>query len=343
MPAPNQPDGPTPQLFFQTANAYQRSQALKAAVELDLFTAMAEGNDQPTALAQRCGASARGIRILADYLTIQGFLTKEEGRYKLTPDSAMFLDRKSPAYVGSMLGFLHAPKFTEAFQNLTEAVRKGGTVAGEQGTVAPEHPLWVEFAKSMIPMMAKPAEEIALLAGQMRPGVKKVLDIAAGHGLFGIEIAKRCPEAEIVALDWPNVLSVAQDLARRAGVQNRYRTIAGDAFQQDFGAGYDLVLLTNFLHHFSLATCETLLRRIHRCLVPGGRVMTLEFVPNDDRITPAPVAEFSLIMLATTPEGDAYTYKEYEQTFRTAGFARSELHALPGTMEQVLISAKKPA
>ena len=330
----------TPQLFFQTANAYQQSQALKAAIELDLFTAIAEGKDTAQVLAQRCGAAERGVRILADYLTIHGFLVKEANRYTLTPDSAVFLDRNSPAYMGSLLGFLHAPKFTEAFQNLTEAVRKGGTVAGESGTVAPEHPLWVEFAKSMIPMMAKPAEEIALLVSRSQLGVTKVLDIAAGHGLFGIEIAKRCSDAQIVALDWPNVLAVAQDFARKAGIQDRYHTIPGDAFQQELGDGYDLVLLTNFLHHFSAPTCETLLRKIHRCLIPGGRVITLEFVPNDDRVTPPPVAEFGLIMLATTPDGDAYTLKEYEQMFRAADFARTELLPMTGSIEQILVSYK---
>jgi ubiquinone/menaquinone biosynthesis C-methylase UbiE len=336
----DQAGGPTPQLFFQTANAYQRTQALKAAVELNLFTAIGEGKDTAAALAQWCGAAERGVRILADYLTILGFVIKEGNRYKLTPDSEVFLDRRSPAYMGPALGFLHAPKFTEAFQNLAEAVRKGGTVAGEAGTVAPEHPLWVEFAKSMIPMMAKPAEEIALLVSHAQPEVEKVLDIAAGHGLFGIEIAKRCPRAEIVALDWPNVLPVAQDLARQAGILHRYRTISGDAFQQDFGTGYDLVLLTNFLHHFSTATCEMLLRKVHRSLTTGGRVITLEFVPNADRVTPPMVAEFSLIMLATTPEGDAYTFMEYEQMFRAAGFARTELQAVPGSIEQVLVSYK---
>lgn len=340
MTTQDQAGAPTPQLFFQTANAYQQSQALKAAIELDLFTAIAEGKDTAQVLAQRCGAAERGVRILADYLTIHGFLVKEANRYTLTPDSAVFLDRNSPAYMGSLLGFLHAPKFTEAFQNLTEAVRKGGTVAGESGTVAPEHPLWVEFAKSMIPMMAKPAEEIALLVSRSQLGVTKVLDIAAGHGLFGIEIAKRCSNAQIVALDWPNVLAVAQDFARKAGIQDRYHTIPGDAFQQELGDGYDLVLLTNFLHHFSAPTCETLLRKIHRCLIPGGRVITLEFVPNDDRVTPPPVAEFGLIMLATTPDGDAYTLKEYEQMFRAADFARTELLPMTGSIEQILVSYK---
>jgi ubiquinone/menaquinone biosynthesis C-methylase UbiE len=338
MEKPEPAGGPTPELFFQTANAYQRSRALKAAVDLDLFTAVGLGHDSIDELAQRCGAASRGVRILADYLTIQGFLTKEGERYKLTPDSAVFLDRRSAAYMGSVLGFLHAPKFIAAFENLTEAVRRGGTVAGEAGTVTPEHPLWVDFARSMIPMMAKPAEEIGMFVRQSQPGVKKVLDIAAGHGLFGIEIGTRCPEAEIVALDWPNVLNVAREFAQKAGIESRYRTIAGDAFQQDFGSGYDLILLTNFLHHFSTSTCESLLRKVHRALVPGGRVITLEFVPNEDRITPPPVAEFSLIMLATTPEGDAYTFREYERMFAAAGFARTELHPVAGAIEQVIIS-----
>lgn len=338
MLKPEPAGGPTPQLFFQTANAYQRSQALKAAVDLDLFTAIGLGHDQVPTLAERCGSAKRGVRILADYLTIQGFLTKEGDRYKLTPDSALFLDRRSPAYMGSVLGFLHAPKFIAAFENLTEAVRKGGTVAGEAGTVSPEHPLWVDFARSMIPMMAKPAEEIGMFVRQSQPNVKKVLDIAAGHGLFGIEIAARCPEAEVTALDWPNVLTVARELAKKSGIESRYRTIAGDAFQQEFGEGYDLVLLTNFLHHFSVQTCESLLRKIHRSLAPGGRVITFEFVPHDDRVTPPPVAEFSLIMLATTPEGDAYTFREYEQMFAAAGFSRTELHPVAGSIEQVLVS-----
>ena len=333
-------DTPTPQLFFQTANAYQRTQALKAAVELDLFTAIGEGKDNVPALARRCAAAERGVRILADYLTIQGFINKTGDRYALTADSAMFLDRRSPAYAGSVLGFLHAAKFTEAFQNIGAAVRKGGTVAGEGGTVAPDNPIWVEFAKSMIPMMAKPAEEIARLVNQMELDVKRVLDIAAGHGLFGIEIAKRYPEAEVVALDWPNVLAVAQQLARDAGVERRYRTIPGDAFRSDLGENYDLVLLTNFLHHFSASTCESLLRKVHRSLRRGGRVVTLEFVPNEDRVTPPSVAEFSLIMLATTPEGDAYTFKEYERMFHAAEFTRTTLHAVPGSVEQVLISYK---
>lgn len=331
---------PSPILFFDTLNAYQRTASLKAAIELDVFTAISEGNATAEAAARRCEASERGMRILCDYLTVMGFLTKEGTRYSLTPDSASFLDRCSPAYLGTAVKFLTSSHLMDGFKDVAAVVRKGGTVMSEEGTLEPHNPLWVEFARSMAPMMALPAELIAQLVGAESSQKWKVLDIAAGHGLFGIAIAKKNANAEIVALDWPNVLEVAMENARTAGVSSRYRTIPGSAFDAEYGSGYDLVLLTNFLHHFDVPTCEKLLRRVHAALGSGGRAVTFEFVPNQDRISPPPAAGFSLIMLATTPSGDAYTFSEFEQMFRSAGFSRSQLHPLPPTPESVIISHK---
>jgi len=167
-----------------------------------------------------------------------------------------------------------------------------------------------------------------------------VLDIAAGHGLFGIGFATNNPQAEITALDWKAVLEVAKENAQKAGVADRYHTIEGSAFDVDYGTGYDLVLLTNFLHHFDPPTCETLLRKVHGALADGGRAVTLEFVPNDDRVTPPDAAQFSMVMLTSTPSGDAYTFAEFERMFANAGFSRSTIHPLPPTMENVIISEK---
>jgi predicted nicotinamide N-methyase len=328
----------SPDLFLQTVTAYQRTEALKAAIQLDLFTAIGVGAHTADVLARKCETSERGMRILCDYLVVIGFLTKEGRSYRLTPDTAVFLDRRSPAYLGSAATFLTSPMFVEALCDLTGAVRKGGTMMGEEGSIAPEHPLWVEYARSMAPMMRLPAE---LIAGRLNAGAGdtwKVLDIAAGHGLYGIALAKQNSNAEIVALDWPNVLTVAQENAQAAGVARRYRTLPGNAFEVDFGRGYDLVLLTNFLHHFDPATCEALLRKVHAALAPAGRAVTLEFVPNEDRVTPPATAPFSLVMLASTPSGDAYTFSELDRMYRNAGFSRSELHPLPPTSQQLVIS-----
>lgn len=332
---------PSPELFFETVNAYQRTAAIKAAVELDLFTAIGEGGRSARELAARCDAAERGVRVLCDYLVILGFLNKEDGGYSLTQDSALFLDRRSPAYMGGVLEFLLSPMLTEGFSDLAATVRKGGTVIPEGGTVAPENPVWVKFARAMMPMMAMPAQAIAELVGEGESGRKlRVLDIAAGHGAFGIAIARQNPNAEIVALDWPNVLEVAKENAQSAGVAERYDVIEGSAFDVDFGGSYDVVLLTNFLHHFDPPTCEALLRKVHAALVEGGRAVTLEFVPNEDRVSPPIPASFSLMMLGGTPAGDAYTFAELERMFESAGFARSELRELPASPQRLIVSSK---
>ena len=331
---------PSPLLFFQNVNAYQRTEALKAALELEVFTAMAEGNGSAAEIAQRCETSERGMRILCDFLCVMGFLTKEGGHYGLTPDSALFLDRNSPAYLGGATEFLLTAQLVEGFKDIAGAVRTGGTVVAEGGTVAPENPIWVKFARAMAPMIAMAAKAMAQLVDEAADQKLKVLDIAAGHGLYGLAFAERNPKAEIVAVDWPDVLEVAKENAQRAGVSDRYSTIPGSAFDVDYGTGYDLVLLTNFLHHFDRATCETLLRKVHAALADGGRAITLEFVPNEDRISPPEAAAFSIVMLATTPAGDAYTFSELEGMCRSAGFASSAIHSLPAAVNQVVISKK---
>jgi hypothetical protein len=331
---------PSPVLFFQTINAHQRTEALKAAIDLEVFTAIGEGNATAADIANRCQTSEKGMRVLCDFLTTMEMITKQEDRYALTLDSSVFLDKRSPAYIGGATEFLCSPMLTEGFRQMTEAVRKGGTAVEGDGTIGPDHPIWVNFARGMAGLMAMPASLMAKLADPTADRPLKILDIAAGHGLFGIAFATQNKQVEVTAVDWKAVLEVAKENAQKAGVADRYHTIEGSAFDVEFGSGYDLVLLTNFLHHFDRATCETLLRKVHAALGDGGRAVTLEFVPNDDRVTPPEVAGFSMVMLVGTPSGDAYTFRELEQMFANAGFSRSTFHALPPTFQQVVISEK---
>jgi SAM-dependent methyltransferase len=328
---------PSPELIFDTLNAYQKTAALRGAIELDLFTAIGEGAVTAADLALKLKVSERGARILCDYLVVNGLLTKQGNRYGLTPDSAAFLDRRSPACMASVTTFLNSPMLMDGFRDVAASVRKGGAVFSAEGTMAPEHPVWVEFAHAMVPMTVMASEFIADLVGAGSGAKCRVLDIAAGHGMYGIAIARRNPDAAIVGQDWQNVLEVAKENAKKAGVADRYETLTGSAFEADFGSGYDLVLLTNFLHHFDPPTCETLLRKVHAALKPGGKAVTLEFVPNEDRVTPPVAAAFSLMMLGSTASGDAYTFAELDGMFRNAGFASSKAHAMPGP-ETVIVS-----
>jgi SAM-dependent methyltransferase len=329
---------PTPERIFDTLLGYQQAAALRAALDLDIFTAIGKGAVSIAPLAVQTKASERGVRILCDYLVVRGFLTKNGSEYGLTQESAVFLDQRSPAYIGGMRHFLHLPEMLKSAEALTETVRTGTTQLPGHGSVEPDNPIWVDFARSMAAMVAPAAQGIAQLLAPQPP--RRVLDIAAGHGLFGITLAQKFPEAKIVALDWAAVLAVAQENARKAGVEARYSQLPGSAFEADFGKDYDVVLVTNFFHHFDPATCEQLMKKIYSALAPGGRCVTLEFVPNDDRVSPPIAATFPMTMLASTPSGDAYTFAEYERMFRAAGFAKNEIHEVPMSPEHVIISSR---
>jgi ubiquinone/menaquinone biosynthesis C-methylase UbiE len=188
----------------------------------------------------------------------------------------------------------------------------------------------------MAPLAGMTAEALAAVLEVDHAPPRRVLDIAAGHGLFGITVARHAEQAEVVALDARDVLAVARENAAAAGVAGRFRTIEGSAFTADWGTGYDLVLLTNFLHGFDPATCEMLLAKAHRVLVSGGRAVAVELVPEEDRVSPPDAALFSLTMLASTAGGDAYTFAELEAMYRQVGYT-VELRALPPSPQQAVI------
>lgn len=330
----------TPAIVFEMLQAHQRTAALKAAIDLDIFRAVGDGPGDVASIARQCSASERGIRILCDYLTIYGVLVKEEGRYRHTPASAAFLDPRSPSSLASIAHFLGNQAMQEPIHRLADIVRSGRTVLPGEGSVEPENPIWVQFAETMAPMMAPMTGPLGAIVLDDHTGPMRVLDIAAGHGLFGIEIAKQNPDARVTGLDWAPVLRVALDNARKAGVADRYDMLPGSAFEVDFGGPYDAVLLTNFLHHFDRAACVGLLKKVHSSMLPGGRAATLEFVPNEDRVSPPMPAAFAMTMLATTAAGDAYTLAELTAMYQEAGFHDISSHPIPMSPHTVVMGRR---
>jgi 2-polyprenyl-3-methyl-5-hydroxy-6-metoxy-1,4-benzoquinol methylase len=331
---------PNPMQIFNTVQGHQRAFALKAAVDLDLFTAIGKGSHTANEIGKACNASERGVRMLCDVLVVMEFLTKTGDDYALTADSAFFLDSRSPAYMGRAFKFLMHPTQLGRFEQLGNAVRNGGSV--DDGSLAPNDPIWVDFANGMAPLMVPAAQAMAgLLFEELhsRPSAK-ILDIAASHGLFGITVAQRLPKAHVYALDWANVLEVARKNAAQQGLADRYHLLPGSAFDVEYGSGYDAILITNLLHHFEPADNEKMLKKAHAALNPGGQVIILEFVPNDDRVSPPGAAMFSLTMLGNTPHGDAYTLAEYAAMCRNAGLDTPR--QIPLTpMPQSLVVAQK--
>jgi 2-polyprenyl-3-methyl-5-hydroxy-6-metoxy-1,4-benzoquinol methylase len=327
----------SPELLIDTVLGHYRTSAIKAAVELDVFTAIAEGAEDAAAIGKRTGAAERGIQALADYLTVMGFLEKTGSRYKLTPSSAVFLDRRSPAFLGDVHRFLAAPENVRlTLSDPAAFVRNGGSVG--LANMAPEHPAWVDFARYMVPFIRPTAQATATHFASLKPAPGRVLDIAAGHGLFGIALARQFPDSEVTALDWDNVLAVARENAAAAGLGKRFKTLAGSAFDVAFAGPYDIVLMPNFLHHFDEAACVGLLGKARAALAPGGRVAIVEFVPNEDRVSPPMPAMFAYIMLATTQAGTAFPPSALKRILSQAGFGHADFAPLPPSAQTLIVA-----
>ena len=322
-------------VIFAELRAVERTMALKGAIDLDLFTHIDDGAITPDAIAKNIGASERGVRILCDFLTVCGHLEKQDDTYSLSVNSKTFLTRRSPAYLGSIAEFLAGLDTLSALKDVGAVVRSGGSHVAHG--LDPEHPMWVSFARNMAPLAR-------MIAGFAVPHLvsgnhpMRVLDISAGHGMYGITVAQRNPSAHVTGQDWKTVLAVARENAESAGVGGRYQTLPGSAFDVDFGTGYDLVLEPNFAHHFDKPSNVTLFRKIRAALNPGGRLAIIDFIPNPDRVSPPAAAAFSLTMLTSTPSGDTYTFDEYEHMLKEAGFPNAHLVDLAPTPQRMVIA-----
>lgn len=328
---------PTPLRFMEAVNGFQRTAVIRAAVEYGVFTAVGEGCNTAESLAARLGVAVKGARVLADALVILHLLKKTDGRYELNEESAMFLDRRSPRYLGDTLRFLLSAPVVDAYARFSEAVRRGGTAADGAGALAPEHDVWEEFAQGMAGLMHTSIQrvvEVMMPAG-------RVLDVAAGHGRFGIALLEAGAAREVTAMDWANVLEYARRNAEAAGVADRWRARPGNALTEDLGGPYDTALLPNFLHHFSPEAIRAFLGRVREALAPEGRVAIVEYLPHEDRVSPSAAAWFAVQMLAMTPEGDAYTLAEYTEFLTAAGFTEPAVYAVPGAARHVLVADRR--
>ena len=302
-----------PAWLLEEFRAHERTLSLRTAIELDLFTRIGAGVDTIAGLAKSTRASARGLRVLCDHLTVHQHLIKVGNRYRLTLNSRIYLSRDSPASFGSAIKFLASDACLNAFNDLLYSVKRGRARSSKT--------VWLDYARFMAPLAPHAAEFMAEALKVGRAGAIRVLDVGAGHGLYGITLAARNPEAEIYALDAVEVLRVAAANARNAGVRKRFHPIPGDAFKTGYGGPYDLVITANLAHHFEPGANIRLFRKCRAALKPNGRLVVLDFVIDDNRVSPPGDAGFAIHLFATG-SCDVYTFNEYRRMLRAAGLSR---------------------
>jgi ubiquinone/menaquinone biosynthesis C-methylase UbiE len=313
-----------PEPIFQALLGYRAAAVVRAAIELDCFTAIAEGAPTPAAVARIRGGTERSVRILLDAVAVAAprLLAKKGKGYALTPVSRRFLVRSSPAYIGQLMPLYGHRRMWEGFYDLPAAVRAGRSVMEKDAHSAGQD-FWEDFARATVKASRIKALKMAGLLGKTREPLG-ILDLACGSGMYGATIARERPGSALSLFDQANVLAQTRKI-----VDVPANFIAGDLFRTPFGGPYDLVLASHVFHHFNPADCRSLMRKIRESLAPRGRLMIQEFVPDEKRSTNEQALMFAVTMLVWTREGDAYCRSDYEKWLNETGFRKVTFHPQP--------------
>lgn len=329
---------PTP--ILQMLQANQATAVLKTSIDLGVFAALSGAPRGAEAVATAIGCPARATAVLLDALAVFGLAERRGATYELSPLSRAFLVPGGPTYLGDTANIFAGPLLWDAFGRLTEAVRAGGSVMPQHAEIA-SHPFWETFAQSSAALAFPAAGALAELLASRVSGASKVrvLDVAAGSGIYGHTLLRRS-NVEVTFLDWPNVLPETRAWGERLGTDAaRARYLPGSVFDADLGGAYDVIIASHLYHHFDPPTCQSLTRRLTSALAPGGQLCVHDFVAGAALENPGATL-FSLVMLVWTRAGKAYGQGDYETWMLESGLSRPVAHPLPGMPTSWLITQR---
>jgi ubiquinone/menaquinone biosynthesis C-methylase UbiE len=330
----------TPERLQQLGFAYSPPLIISAAVNNNVFDTLQAGPKTVEQVKKETGASARGLRAIMDALVGLELLKKDrQSRYSLTPESQAFLISDKP---GTLAGFFGSilPVLTSRWLRLTDIVRDGRpTIAVNQETDGTE--FFSQLVETIIPMSYAGAQKLAnhLKVAKAKEQVR-VIDLAAGSGIWGIAVTQKSPRVRVTAVDWAGMIPTTKRITEKFGVRDCFDFIEGDLLEANFGSGYDVATLGHILHSEGEERSRQLLKKTFRALKSGGTIAIAEWLVNDDRTKPLPSLMFSVQMLVNTEKGDTFSFNEIKKWLEDAGFKKVRKLEAPGPSP--LILATKP-
>ncbi len=323
--------GMLPDRLDQMIRSYWPSRCLLTALELDIFTAVGEGANAEQ-IGVKVGANERALAMLLNALVSLGVLSKSGADYKNTPESARFFVQGSKD--NHRNGLLHIANIWHSWSTLTDAVRQGTCIAADRDRSA-------ESTRDFIAAMQRNAKDRAPLVVKAlgTSGVRRILDLGGGSGAYSIAFAKASADIKCEILDVPEVVPITNEYVQNADVCSQVKARPGDMLHDDFGSGYDLIMLNAICHMFSEEENRRIFLRARQALAAKGRMVVQDFILNPDKTGPQLATLFSLNMLVNTEAGASYSEPEYTDWMKAAGFAEVRRTNLPGPSDLIVASA----
>jgi ubiquinone/menaquinone biosynthesis C-methylase UbiE len=262
----------------------------------------------------------------------------DQERYSLTPESAAFLVSTKPGFQGGLIRHC-SEHLIPKWLHLNDIVASGKPKASVNQQ-AEGSDFFQKFVNDIFPMSYPAARTLAQHLNLAGAGEVRVLDLAAGSGVWGIALAQASESVRVTAVDWPEVIPVTRRTVERFGLADRFSFIEGDLLRADFGANYTVATLGHILHSEGEARSRELLAKTFRGLASGGTIAIAEFLVNSDRRGPVNGLFFAVNMLVNTDEGDTYSFEEISGWLAEAGFTNARTIDSPGPSPLVL--ATKP-
>jgi SAM-dependent methyltransferase len=314
--------------------------AAGVAVQLGLFEILADAPSTAAELARRVDASEEGLRLLLELLAAGGYVAETNGRFRDTPMVRRWLLQRAPGAMTDFLTLWQGVAF-DLWDNLEASVRAGRPALPMHEWLAQRPEGWPLFNAAMRAAAMQGADEVARRT-PLPATARRLLDVGGSHGLYSLAFCRRHPELSATILDAPEALPSAQQTIAAQGMAARMTTRLGDMTRDDFGAGWDVILLFNVLHYFGAEQNLALLRKASTALSPGGRVVVLDQFAD---FAPLPAAGTFVkalsLMYFMSLGGRVYRFDEIAGWLQAAGLQpprRIGLRRSPG--QYLLIAAR---
>lgn len=313
-------------------SGYKDAIVLLSACKVGVFESLADEWKTAAEVARDRDLDERAVGIVLCALVAAGVVRNEGNRFSTEPGARPYLLSDSPQTLANIMG--HNLSMLHSWVQLADVMRTGEPARGQERS---EDELR-DFILGMENISRRSSVEVAekLDLG----GVRRLLDLGGGPGTAAIIFAKAQPLLHAVVYDLPETVAIAQEQIRRAGLEDRVGTVAGDFYRESPPSGFDLVYISNIIHMMGPAATLDLLRKSYAALEAGGRVVVKDFFLDDDLTAPAPAAQFSVNMLVNTRDGKSYSRSEVVGLLAEAGFVDFEITDV-ARASQLIIGQRK--